>query len=82
MTKPYEYTCPSGHTHNMNDFQAFVDVNAPADKPDERIVFNCPGGKREHHFTLAKAIESKMLTAEQADKVRKAALQILGTMKL
>jgi len=82
MTKPNEYTCPSGHTHNMNDFQAFVDLNAPKDKPDERVVFNCPGGKREHHFTLSKAIESKMLTAEQAEKVRKEALKILEQMKV
>lgn len=62
------FTCPKGHTHPAGDFHSYV--NLKVEDANEAVVFTCPGGKREHNFTLGQAIKSGMLTEEQGEKIR------------
>ena len=75
---PENFTCPKGHTHPHGDFHCYVDLNVPVDDIDRKIVFTCPGGKREHKFTLADGIKSGMFTEEHAGLLRRGAVRLMG----
>lgn len=60
--------CPSGHEHKLAEYHSYVKLDVMG--ADQAIILTCPGGKREHQFTLAKAAQSGMFTAEQAEKLR------------
>lgn len=59
-------TCPSGHKLLMVQFHAYIDT---ALQGDESIIFNCPGGKREHSFNIRQAVGCGMLSIEEAFKI-------------
>lgn len=67
------FTCPSGHTHPAGDFHSYV--NLKIEDANEAVTFTCPGGKKEHIFTLGKAVKSGMFTEEQAEKIRVSAFR-------
>lgn len=63
-----EITCPSGHIVKIADIHSFVDLTKS--DLDEAIIFECPGGKRGHTFTLRKAVAKKTFTIEEAARIR------------
>ena len=63
-----EFKCPSGHTVQASDLHSTV-ILKEADI-DLAIVFECPGGKRGHSFTLKKAVAAGMFTEEEAERIR------------
>lgn len=63
-----EKTCPSGHTLPLNQFHSYVKLDVK--DYDDAIIFDCPGGKRGHTFTLRKAISKGMFNTEEATKIR------------
>ena len=68
-----ERICPSGHKLDEAKFFTYVDLKIP--DIDDAIIFDCPGGKRGHKFTLRKAVRSGMFTAEEAAKLRESGTQ-------
>jgi len=66
-----EITCPSGHSVKSVDVHSTVKLV----ERDiyEAVVFECPGGKRGHSFTLKKGIEKGTFTAAEAAKIAVAA---------
>lgn len=63
-----EFKCPSGHIVNATDLHSTVGLAEP--DIDLAIVFECPGGKRGHSFTLKKAVAAGMFTEDEADRIR------------
>lgn len=76
-----EYTCPSGHKFPVEKFHSYVDTTI-ADL-DNAVIFDCPGGKRGHSFSLRKAVGSGMFSIEEGMKIRQSAssLKIKFTIK-
>jgi len=66
---PEQKTCPSGHTLPIAEFHSYVDLTVTGNN-DDAVIFDCPGGKRGHQFTLRKAVAKKMFTAEEGAKIR------------
>lgn len=65
-------TCPSGHKLTVDKFHSTVYLTK--EEIDDAIVFDCPGGKRGHTFTLRKAEVSGMFNIEEVEKIRQAGL--------
>lgn len=63
-----EFKCPSGHTVQATDLHSTVVLAEP--DIDQAIVFECPGGKRGHSFTLKRAVAAGMFTEEEAERIR------------
>ena len=63
-----EFKCPSGHEITFLQLHSTV-ILAESDI-DLAIVFECPGGKRGHTFTLKKAVAAGMFTEEEAGRIR------------
>lgn len=59
-----KFTCPSGHTHNLADFGSYVELDV--EELTDAVILTCPGGKREHQFSLRKAIGAGMFTVDEA----------------
>lgn len=59
-----EFKCPSGHTVKATDLHSTVILKEP--DIEKAVVFDCPGGKRGHTFTLKKAKDAGMFTADEA----------------
>ena len=62
-------TCPNGHVLPVDQFHSYVKLDI--EDCDDAIVFDCPGGKRGHTFTLRKAVASGMFNTEEAVKIRR-----------
>ena len=71
--------CPSGHIHTVDKFHSYVKLDV--EDPDLAIVFDCPGGKREHQFTLRKAVAAGMFTIEEAARIRQTGLALQESTK-
>ena len=65
-------TCPSGHKHPIKQFTTYVDL--AVEEADDAVIFTCPGGKRDHKFTLRKAVAGRMFNKEEAANIRTAAV--------
>lgn len=68
-----QFTCPSGHKLDETAFSSYVDMKVP--DIDDAVIFNCPGGKRGHTFTLRKAVNSRMFNIEEAAKIRESGIK-------
>lgn len=68
-----ERTCPSGHKLPVDQFHSYLDLTKT--NIDDAILFDCPGGKRGHTFTLVKAAAAGMFTPDEAAKIRSSAYQ-------
>lgn len=64
-----ERTCPSGHTLPVDQFKSYVKLDVK--DYDDAIIFDCPGGKRGHTFTLRKAVAKGMFNTEEAANIRR-----------
>lgn len=69
---PEERVCPSGHRLPVGQFQSYIDLTKDLTKEslEDAILFDCPGGKRGHTFSLSRATASGMFTKEEAAKIR------------
>lgn len=72
MLKMESRICPSGHIHSVDKFHSYVKLDV--EDPDLAVIFDCPGGKRAHQFSLRKAVASGMFTIEEAAKIRVAGI--------
>lgn len=63
------FTCPSGHKLTYDHFHSTVNMDV-ADPTLDDIMFSCDGGKSGHSFTLKKAVNRGMFTADMAEKIR------------
>jgi len=69
---PEELTCPKGHKYPVKDFHSYI---KDRDNLDDGIVFDCPGGKQGHTFTLRKAVASGMFSIADAKRIQEYALR-------
>jgi hypothetical protein len=62
-----QFQCPSGHTVQATELHSTVKLK----ETDiyEAIIFECPGGKRGHTFTLKKAVTAGVFTKEEAARI-------------
>jgi len=66
-------TCPSGHSVSVTDLKSYVKLDV--EEPDDAVIFDCPGGKRGHQFTLRKAVASGMFNTEEAARIRRSGIK-------
>ena len=69
------FRCPRGHVLNPDQIVATVDLTV--DDIDKAVIFTCQTGdwtvdkgKNWHDFTLARALNFKMFTPDQAARIR------------